>query len=113
MKPRKPRIKEKDFQQQVIDLARLLGWRSAHFRSVRVTRPNGSCYWQTPVQGDAEGFPDTILLRGSRLVVPELKVPPNTTTPDQEAWLAAFAAAGAETYVWEPDDFEEIKEVLR
>jgi hypothetical protein len=44
---------EREFQRQVIDLARLLGWRCAHFRPGRTARG-----WRTPVQADGAGFPD-------------------------------------------------------
>ena len=104
-----PKITENEFQTQVISLARLLGWKVAHFRSVRVQRANGSIRWQTPVQGDGAGFPDLILVRGSRLLVVELKVPPNKCTPEQEDWLEAFRNAGREVFVWTPADWPQIE----
>jgi hypothetical protein len=51
---------EAQFQQQVIDLARLCGYRVAHFRTVRVQRKGGSVYYTTPVQADGAGWPDLV-----------------------------------------------------
>lgn len=105
--PKKKRGKpEAEFQEQVIGLARANGWRVAHFRAVRVQRKNGQVYHETPVAADGAGFPDLILVRRGRLIVAELKVGANTTTAEQDAWLAAFKAAGAETYVWYPLDWK-------
>jgi len=49
-------ISEADFQTRVIDLARQLGWRVAHFRKTRVQRKDGSTFWETPVAADGKGF---------------------------------------------------------
>lgn len=107
-----PKITEADFQRQVLQLAKLCGWLVAHFRSVRVQRANGSTYWQTPVQGQGEGFPDCVLLRKGRQVVCELKVGRNKTTEEQEQWLEAFRLAGAEVYLFRPEDWSDIEKVL-
>lgn len=103
-----PAVTEQQFQAQIIELARILGWRSAHFRPAKTVRG-----WRTPVQGDGAGFPDTILVRGDRLVVAELKSAAGRVSTEQTAWLEALAAAGAETYVWRPADLEQAAEVLR
>jgi hypothetical protein len=50
------KILEKDFQQQVIDLAHYTGWLVAHFRNVRVLSKNGSIKYQVPVQADWKGI---------------------------------------------------------
>ncbi|HET9755290.1 MAG TPA: hypothetical protein VFP66_02210 [Candidatus Limnocylindrales bacterium] len=106
----RPPILERDLQDQVLDLARLLGWRVAHFRAARTAHG-----WRTPVSADGAGFPDLVLIRGRRLVVAELKRSvKNRPTPNQLDWLAAFRAAGVEVYVWTcDDDTESIAQVLR
>ena len=103
-----PPITEQQFQAQVLQLARLLGWRSAHFRPALTTRG-----WRTPVQGDGAGFPDTVLVRRGRLVVAELKSAAGKLSAEQSAWLEALSAAGCETFLWRPADFDDIAEVLR
>ncbi len=101
------KITEAQFQSQVLDLAHLLGWRVAHFRPAMTKHG-----WRTAVAGNGKGFPDLIMVRGDRQVVAELKSKTGFITGEQKLWLDAFRGAGVETYVWRPDDFEEIKEVL-
>lgn len=128
---------ERDFCDQILDAARIFKWRSAHFRPALTSKG-----WRTPVQGDGAGFPDLILVRGSRLIVAELKVPdtkrlrdawrnteiwsgPRVTAwvqagvekdlfkPGQIEWLTAFVPVGAESYVWMPDDLDHIIQILK
>lgn len=63
-------------------------------------------------QGD-NGWPDIVALRGSRIVVVELKAAKGRVERAQQAWLDAWAAAGAEVYVWRPADLDAIRDVLR
>jgi hypothetical protein len=92
------RVSEKAFQQQVMDLLLLCGWRAVHVYDMRRSAP---------------GLPDILALRGHRLVVAELKSERGVVRPEQWEWLDAFAQAGAETFLWRPSDFEELTEVLR
>lgn len=106
-------VSEGVFQAQVIELARVLGWRVAHFRGVRVQRRDGSVRHQTPVQADGVGFPDLVMVRGPRLIVAELKSGRGRATAEQEAWLAAFEGVpGCEVYVWRPRDWDALAAVL-
>lgn len=89
---------EAQFQAQVEQLAALFGWATYHTRDSRKSR---------------EGFPDLIMLRRGRLVVAELKVGDNAVTPEQQGWLDAFELAEVETYVWRPEDWKAIQEILR
>ena len=86
----------------------MLGWKRAHFRPARTAHG-----WRTPVAADGAGFPDLILVRGDRLLAAELKTESGTLTPAQSEWLEALAAAGMETFVWRPDDWDAIAKVLR
>ena len=106
-------IKEKDFQKQVIDTARLLGWKVAHFRGVRIQRKNGSVYYQTPVQGDGAGFPDCVLVKDGRLIFAELKLAKGKLTEQQGEWLSMLAEVpNVEVYLWKPSEFDKIVEIL-
>ena len=108
-KPRLPKITEDEFMRQVLELAKLRGWRTAHFRPARTKTG-----WRTAVSGDGKGFPDLILLRGNRMIVAELKVGNNTATPEQEAWIDAFAEVpGVLAFIWHPEDWPEIETVLK
>lgn len=101
---------EEVFQAQVIQLAKMLGWKLVyHTRDSRRSAP---------------GFPDLILgyvnkgRTRARLVVAELKVGKNTTTPEQDEWLAFFELLGLmvpnviTTRVWYPTDWDDITKVL-
>ena len=97
-------ILEKDWQQQVKDLARMLGWKTYHtLRS----------------KGSDPGFPDLVMARSNfrrtmtRLIVAELKREGENPTAGQQEWLNFFKDISAEVYVWRPSDLEEVKRVLR
>lgn len=98
---------EASFQKQVITLARLHGWRVAHFRPARTAKG-----WRTPCQADAKGFPDLLMTRGAVCIVAELKVGGKVSAA-QAGWLTAFADAEIPAYVWTPDSWGQIEAVLR
>lgn len=105
MKP----ITETEFQDLVLKLALMFGWRRAHFRPAETKKG-----WRTAVSGDGKGFPDLLLIRGKTLIVAELKRSrKEVPTPEQEAWLAAFRGAGIPAYLWTPEDWSTIEGVLR
>lgn len=102
------RISETAFQHQVEHLAHVFGWRLFHAKPAQL--PNGR--WVTNQSGDA-GFPDLVLAHPSRGVIfAELKTQLGRITPGQRAWLNVLEAAGAETYIWRPSDFDDIKNRL-
>lgn len=103
------RMAEGDLLRGVLDLCRVLGWRTIHIRPARTAYG-----WRTPVQGDGEGWPDLFAVRGDRAIAAELKADRGRTTSEQDAWLAALEAAGVETHTWRPADYPDaIAEVLR
>lgn len=104
----RPALTEAVWQRQVLDLARLLRWRVAHFRPAR-TADGG---WRTPVAADGAGFPDLVLVR-DRTVFVELKVEHGRLSEPQSEWLAALALADAEAYVWKPSDWPSVQAVLQ
>lgn len=90
---------EKDWSQTVYDAARSLGW-----RAYRVLRSRGS----TP------GVPDLLMLRPPRLLFAELKDERSEPTAAQVAWLEELGTVeGVETYLWRPQDWDDVLEVLR
>lgn len=77
---------EAALQKAVIDTARLLGWKVAHFHdSRRQVRPGVFVG-----DRDAAGFPDLVLVRGGRLLFVELKAEKGRLSPEQDAWIAAL-----------------------
>lgn len=109
-----PKVTEEDFLKQVLTLARSCGWRTAHFRPAMTKGGK----WITAVQGDGKGFPDLVLLRDDEFIIAELKVPPNTITPEQRGWLDAFSQTGAcenallWVCTWTPADWPTIETFL-
>lgn len=106
----RPRQTESGFCRAVLDLARLYRWRTIHVRPAMARGGN----WLTAVAGDGVGWPDLLCLRGPRVVVAELKVGRNQTTPEQDDWLAAWRLVpAAEVFVWRPTDWPEILRVMQ
>jgi len=100
-------MSEREFMDQVIDLAHVYGWIVAHFRVARTK--DG---WVTPVSADGAGFPDLIILREGRMIVAELKREDGNLTPEQYFWLLEFMKVTDDVYLWKESDWEEAKIVL-
>lgn len=99
--------RELEFQRAVIETARLSGWRVAHFRPARTEHG-----WRTPVEADGAGFPDLVLLKRGRCVFVELKSGSGKVTREQAVWLDELSDTPNEVYVWRPQDWDELLEVL-
>jgi hypothetical protein len=94
-------ISEKEFQNKVVALAIMYGWRVTHFRASQV---GGK--WMTAIQGHS-GFPDLCMAHADKgLVFAELKTERGKLDPAQVNWLRTLDAAGAEAYVWRPSDMQ-------
>ena len=98
---------EAQFQAQVIQLARINGWKVFH--PAKMQSRDGTC--RTALQGD-KGWPDLVLAhRDKGLIVAELKSDKGTVSFDQQAWLTHLAP-WAEVHVWRPKDIDTIAERL-
>jgi hypothetical protein len=73
-------LTEKEWQAQVLDLARLYGWRHA--------------YHTFDSRRSASGFPDLVLVR-ERALFAELKSKSGKVSAAQADWLAALVAPSA------------------
>jgi VRR-NUC domain len=101
-------ITEAELLAWCLDLARLHGWLSYHPRPARTERG-----WRTAVQGDGAGWPDLVLLHPTRGgMALELKTETGRTTPEQEAWISAFRAAGWHAQVARPRDRDAVRALL-
>jgi VRR-NUC domain-containing protein len=99
---------EADFQSVVVEVARLAGWRVAHFRPARTDKG-----WRTPVTADGAGWPDLVLVRPPRIVFAELKSERGKVRPEQTEWLDVLRLLpGTEVYLWRPNDWDALVEVL-
>ena len=90
-------MSEKEFQAQVVQLARLLGWRVYHTHDSR----------RSPA-----GFPDLVLVRNCILFV-ELKTDCGTVKLEPTEWIEAIVAAGGTAAIWRPKDWKQIEAILR
>jgi hypothetical protein len=89
---------ERGFQEWVIGCAVTFRWRVYHTHDS---------------QHSAEGFPDLIMLRGTRCVVAELKRVGKAPDKGLVEWLLAFARVpGCEVYCWDPSDRDAIERTL-
>ena len=90
---------EQEFQQRIIELARIAGFEHI--------------YHTFDSRHSPAGFPDLILLKGGRQIVAEVKGDyKGQPTPEQYFWLVEFSKVTKDTYFWRPEDWEEIKKVL-
>lgn len=92
-------LSERDWQDRVVDLAKLRGWRHFHAYSNR----------RSPA-----GWPDLALVRAGRLVLAELKTERGRIRPEQRQWLDALGQVpGVEVHLWRPSAWPQVQAVLR
>jgi hypothetical protein len=91
-------LTEKQFQQRIVDFAKLTGWLVYHPFDSRRSTP---------------GWPDLALVRSGRLVFAELKSDRGRVSAEQRRWLAALSSVpGLEVFVWRPSDWPAVQRVL-
>ena len=84
-------ITEREFQRQVVDLARLTGWK---------------IWWVHDSRHSPKGWPDLILARPPKLLALEVKSARGRLTREQDETLTWLAACGIEAAVVRPSDWE-------
>lgn len=91
---------EKDFQNQVIALAKKNAWKVFHCRDSR--------------KSDGPGFPDIVAARLSRVLFIELKTATGKTTAEQLNWGEVLSAVGGnvEYYLFRPENWPNIVAIL-
>lgn len=93
-----PPVREAEFLQQIVQLARMFHWRVYH-PWISVKSPSG--------------FPDLVLLRPPRLIFAELKTGRRKLTWEQTQWIDALGLIhGIEVYIWREADWDKIQEKL-
>lgn len=108
-------LTEQQFQQWVVDLARLRGW-LVWYQPDWVYRLIVRDMRQRRVARDwpDAGFPDLWLVHpaSGRLLVLECKAEAGTVRKEQKAWLAALVAAGVDARVVRPRHRDEVEALL-
>ena len=89
-------VSEKEFQREVVKIARRFHWKVYHTYDSRKSEP---------------GFPDLVLVR-KRVIFAELKTKAGKVSDAQQGWLTALLKAGAEAYIWKPSDLKGIVRCL-
>lgn len=87
-------MSERDYQAQIVTLARTLGYRVKHDMPGRTK----SGKWVTPVT--EEGWPDLVMWRPPRILMAEIKGGRTPLTDIQHATILELRACGLEVYVW-------------
>ena len=106
-------MSEADFTRTVIDLARTLGWRCAHFRPARVIIKGKETY-RTAVQGDGVGFPDLVLVKtGKPIFFIEVKSEMGKVSPEQALWLMLLDRGSTPAFVIRPSQWDELVALLK
>ena len=94
---------EKNFQDRVVHLARLYGWKVYHVPDSR--------------RSSLAGYPDLTMwnVKKGRLIFAELKREKGRVSPAQDSVLDDLDSLGLqiETYVWRPSMWEEIVRTLK
>jgi hypothetical protein len=107
----RPTLSEAEFQQAVMDLARIFHWDVLHVRK-SIGRRNGKAGWQTTT--NIRGWPDLFMFKaGCGCIAAELKSATGKVTDEQRTVLASLAAAGVDAYVWRPADLDAIAARLK
>lgn len=91
---------EAQLQDAVVDLAHTLGYSVAHFRPARTSKGH-----RTPVQYDAAGWPDLVLVGRGRVLYRELKREREAPSSAQVAWIRRLQDAGQDVEIWRPSHY--------
>ena len=91
-------LSEKRFQDAVVQLAKILGWKVYHTYDSRRSTP---------------GYPDLTLVREGRLIFAELKSEKGKMSKAQKEWEYDLRNTCAEYYEWRPSDWEAIVSILQ
>ena len=107
-------MNEAEFERQVVDTATIFGWRAVGHRPMRTKQG-----WATGWKYDGVGWPDlTLIHETGKIVITELKIPPNKLSPEQAVWQTTLRTCAInsenhiEYHVWTPDDFNDILRLL-
>lgn len=105
-----PEVSEREWMEQVFDLAKILSWKTMHVRRSIASYNKG---WTTATS--VKGWPDAVMWSEAqqRLIFVEFKKESGRLTVEQKDVIRSLLAAGQEVFVWRPSQLEEIKNVLQ
>lgn len=88
---------EKEYQQQIVDLCKLLHLRYYHTHDSRRS---------------TAGFPDLVIVGENQTIFVEIKTQTGKVRKEQREWLTALAHSGQKAYLWRPSDFNAVTRTL-
>lgn len=88
---------EKEFQADVVKIARLYGWNTYHPHDSRRSNP---------------GWPDLAIWGHGRFLLRELKADAGYLSNEQRRVIGQLRASGVDIAVWRPNDLDQIAEEL-
>jgi hypothetical protein len=95
-------MREDHLLKAVLDMARLFGLSTAHFRPAL----SQSGRWHTAVAGDGKGFPDLVIVGPGGILYRELKTDVGRLSPEQVVWLRKLAVV-SDAGTWRPADLHD------
>jgi hypothetical protein len=90
-------MREEQFQQKVVDLCNWYRLLVYHTYDSRRSQP---------------GFPDLVIVGKSGVIFAELKSSTGKVSLNQSEWYERLRAAGAKAYIWRPEDWEEVQQII-
>lgn len=99
-------MSENDLLKAVLEMAKLFGLMTAHFRPARRQMEDGTTRWETAVQGDGKGYPDLTIAGSAGVLFRELKSEKGVCSAEQSIWLGRLKEAGQDASVWRPRDLK-------
>ncbi len=123
---------EEDLKRTVLETCKVMGLHTLHIRTARRGQddPPNECprchfslrglrssgtegthagrrkRWETPVEGDGEGWPDLAIVGPGGVKFRELKSTKGTLSPAQNKWIGWLTEARADIGVWRPADLD-------
>ena len=92
-------MRESQFSRTITTLARKCGWLVYHVARTKYRKA---------------GFPDLVMLRDGQQIVAELKKHDGVLSEEQKDWLLEFGKCkSVQTYVWRPEDWPTIQQLLQ
>lgn len=107
-----PKQSEREWQATVLEYAALRGWHYWRDNATNAPRRCSNCGAIRHLPRNAPGWPDLVLVRRPVVLFVELKRDSGTVDDDQAAWLDELRACGQRVYVWRPQDWDTVQEVL-
>jgi hypothetical protein len=93
-----PKLTEAQFQRQVVDYAKLMGW---------------TVFFTHDSRHSPAGWPDLVCIRRPRIVFMEVKAERTPVTQAQTRTLAELRACGLSAFVVRPSDWQWVEKLFR